>query len=258
MKKNHPSQQPVVSVIIPTYNCADTLEVSLQSVLNQDFKDKEIIIVDGGSSDGTLDLLKKYDDQIDKWVSEPDKGVYDALNKGIDLANGEWLYFLGSDDRLYDDTVFEKFFSTPTDSEFLYGDVMWGENGEVVAGEFTKERFYTQNICQQAIFYNKKLFQKIGKFNLKYRLVADWVFNMKAFGMKNVNPLYIDTVVAIYSLGGMSTNIWDEDFIKDRNKLFIKSFGILSYINYKGPLVFEKALKHSPRLRAIIDLLRKI
>lgn len=105
MKTSTPTKTPLISIIIPTYNCENTFTIALKSVLSQDLEEKEIIIVDGGSSDGTLDLLNKYDQQIDYWISEPDNGIYDALNKGIDLANGEWLYFLGSDDKLYDNHV---------------------------------------------------------------------------------------------------------------------------------------------------------
>ena len=154
-----------------------------------------------------------------------------------------------------DNSVLQRFFAQPVDSEFLYGDVYWGENGKTWAGEFHPERFYDQNICQQAIFYHRKLFQRLGKFDLSYRLVADWVFNMKAFGRKSTKPTYFDSVVAVYSLDGMSTNVWDEKFLKTRDKLFISSFGVGAYLRFKSPVLFEKALRHSPKLKAVVNFI---
>jgi len=224
---------PLISIITAVYNGSSTIEETIKSVSAQNYKNYEYIIIDGGSTDGTLDILKKHNGEIDYWVSEPDKGVYDAFNKGIDLARGEWLYFLGADDRLFDDSVLGKFFTKPIDSEFLYGNVFWGEDGEIVPGKFFPTKFYHQNICQQAIFYHKKLFERLGKFDLKYRLVADWVFNMKAFGLKSTRPVYFDTIIAVYSLDGMSTHVPDKDFSASRERLFREAFGIPFYLKFK-------------------------
>jgi len=245
--------RPLVSIITVVFNGAMTLEKTVRSVADQTFRNFEYIIIDGGSTDGTNDLLIEHTEEIDYWISEADNGIYDALNKGIDLARGDWLYFIGADDRLVDNSILERFFSRPVDSKMLYGNVYWGENGETVAGEFYPERVYTRNICQQAIFYHRKLFQRLGNFDLKYRLVADWVFNMQAFGLKTTRPQYMDCVVAVYSLGGASTNVWDKEFLKNREKLFIRSFGIGTYFRFKGASLFEKALRHSPKLKAIVD-----
>jgi glycosyltransferase involved in cell wall biosynthesis len=248
--------RPLISIITAVFNGAATLEQTIRSVAGQNFKNFEYIVVDGGSTDGTINLLNKYADNIDYWVSEPDKGIYDALNKGIDLARGDWLYFIGADDRLADDSVLQRFFLRPADSELMYGNVYWGEGGDAVAGEFFEEKFYFQNICQQAIFYNKKLFKRIGKFDLRYRLVADWVFNMKAFGLKTTKPIFIDTVIAVFSLDGMSTNVWDKDFLRDRDRLFRGSFGVYAYLRFKISVTFKK-IASSPKLIALTHIVRR-
>src|SRR5882757_1386619 len=103
----------LVSVITVVYNGASTLEDTIRSVAGQTFRDFEFLIVDGGSKDATIDIIKKYPDTVTRWISEPDKGVYDAMNKGIRLAEGEWLYFLGSDDTFQDSGVLEGFFGDP-------------------------------------------------------------------------------------------------------------------------------------------------
>ena len=99
---------PKISVITPTRNAALDLSETIESVACQSFTDREFIVVDGGSTDGTVALLQQHGYVIDRWISEPDDGVYDAINKGIDLSTGEWLYFLGAGDELADESVLER------------------------------------------------------------------------------------------------------------------------------------------------------
>ena len=96
---------PLISIITAVLNGDKTLERTIQSVIDQDYKNIEYIIIDGGSTDGTLDIIKKYDHAIDYWMSEPDEGIYDAFNKGIQISSGEWIYFLGADDYFVDQNV---------------------------------------------------------------------------------------------------------------------------------------------------------
>ena len=97
-----------ISIITVSYNAAKTIEQTISSVVNQTYQDIEYIIIDGGSTDGTMDIIRKYEDRIAYWISEPDKGIYDAMNKGIDVATGDYVYFLGADDRLVDANIIDK------------------------------------------------------------------------------------------------------------------------------------------------------
>ena len=105
--KNSTAEKPLISVVTVVYNGEKTLEQTILSVVNQTYNNVEYIIIDGGSKDNTLDIIKKYEDKIDYWQSEPDKGIYDAMNKGIKLATGEFIYILGCDDFLIDKDIFE-------------------------------------------------------------------------------------------------------------------------------------------------------
>jgi len=252
MKTTAPSKLPIISVIIPTYNCVDTLGAALISVVDQNLAEKEIIIVDGGSTDGTLDLLQKYDRQISKWISEPDEGIYDAVNKGIDLATGEWLYFLGSDDILYDNHVLSDIPFKSMRCNMIYGNVVLdkdgvvGPAGSIYDGQFDKYKLAKRNICHQAIFYKKELFQELGKYDNRYPMLADWVFNMKAFAEKKTYPTYINRIIAVYANQGLSDKKEDINFKHDRETLVKTYLGLRVYFYQKFSQ--SKAYRYGARL----------
>lgn len=222
-----------VSIITVVLNGIRSIEDTILSVKEQVFNDYEYFVIDGGSTDGTIETLRKYDDFITYWISEPDKGIYDAMNKGIDLARGEWIYFLGADDILIDSgalkRVFDGIHQEIDRSKLIYGNVLWGETGRVYDGIFSKDKIILQNICQQSIFYHNDIFREIGKFDLRYPLLADYVMNMKAFANVKINPSYIDTVIARYSLSGLSNTKGDEIFLADRDFLIQKILGLRYY-----------------------------
>lgn len=225
-----PELPPLVSVVTAVYNGGATLERAIKSVVSQTYPRIEFIIVDGGSTDCSIELLRKYENSIDYWISEPDKGIYDALNKGIALATGEWLYFLGADDALVDVDVFKSILSQQYDTKFIYGDVVYGNTGIIYGGEFTKLMLIKENICQQGIFYHIDLFKILGNFDLKYQLLADWVFNMRAFALSDAKPTHVNVVIAEYSLAGVSNRIIDFAFAKDRIGLIKIHMGFSYYL----------------------------
>jgi glycosyltransferase involved in cell wall biosynthesis len=218
------------SIIIPTKDSARDLANALNSILVQNFKDYEIIVMDGVSKDGTSKVIKQFAKRFDgrlRWISEPDKGVYDAMNKGIGLAKGEWIYFLGSDDVLYSKYVLERVNGaiSKNDLDVIYGNVRWGNTRRLYDGKFTPLKLMNQNICHQAIFYKRDIFKKFGKYNLKYRMWADHALNMQWFNDKDTKKKYIGLTIAKYGIGGFSSvNSQDDEFIKDRDKLIEKYF----------------------------------
>lgn len=209
--------RPLISIITVVYNGAATLESTILSVACQTWKEKEFIIVDGGSKDGTLALVDRYKNAVTDWVSEPDKGIYDAMNKGIRMARGEWLYFLGSDDRLYNDavlsTLFEGNFSS--DCHLLYGNVTSPSYKGPYDGPFTFEKLLSRNISHQATFYRKELFERLGGYNLQYKMHADWDFNLRCFTSDFVKTKFADVLVAEFGAQGISSN-HDIPFLRER------------------------------------------
>jgi glycosyltransferase involved in cell wall biosynthesis len=204
---------PLVSIIIPTYNCSSEIEGCIESILAQTWKNFEIIIQDGGSTDGTIELInslmQRPDNQI-RFSSEKDKGIYDAMNKAMDQAAGSWYHFLGSDDRFYDNNVLESIFSPAVnlDCDLLYGKVLFKQQRieyghETNFYQMLKEKF---NICHQAIFYSSKAVKTIGKYSLSHPVYADFEYNLRCFKNSQLRKKYIDRLIAVFNEEGTSKN----------------------------------------------------
>ena len=207
---------PKISIIVAVFNGVKTIEKTISSVLGQTYNNFELVIIDGGSTDGTIRILEQIHNPALSWRSEPDKGIYDALNKGIERATGEWLYFLGADDELYNKKVLKSLFGSQgfENADFFYGNVKIVAHKGLYDGEFDYKKLLIKNISHQAIFYNKNIFQKVGKYNLKYKSHADWDFNLRCFENKEIRLKYTDKIIASFAEGGASSN-YDIPFLKE-------------------------------------------
>lgn len=225
----------IFSIIIPSFNCEQFLEKTLRSLLIQDNKIFECIIVDGSSTDKTMQIVKQYYNKKSydiKYISEPDKGVYDAMNKGIDLAEGEYLYFIGAGDTLVDNILSKMVKYLNFKSEIVYGNVKMLSKNMLYGEEFTKEKISVKVMWHQSIFYNKDIFQMIGKYNLKYKISADSDFNIRCFGVDAIEKRYVDLEIANYLGGGLSDNTCDEKFLEDYKSNIINNLGEYYYRLY--------------------------
>lgn len=197
-----------LSVITPTRNAQETLERCLCSVSHQNFASWEHWILDAVSSDRTVEIAQQAAtrDARVRVISEPDEGIYDAMNKGIHLARGEWVYFLGADDELFDAEVLARMLTQQNaDCDVLYGNVLRVPRQDVYDGPFDLGKLLTRNICHQAIFYRRELFHRLGGFDLRFPVLADWEFNLRCMLDQAVRFRHVDEVVARFRLGGVST-----------------------------------------------------
>lgn len=232
------------SIIIPTYNSDKTLKKTLDSIIKQSFQDFEVLIADGDSKDSTVEIAKSYKDNRFKIFSEKDQGVYDAMNKGISKVTGDWLYFLGSDDELYDENILSKIYIELQEKKIkvLYGNVVmvgdtsWAKDKTIYDGEFDLAKIIKKNISHQAIFYHKTVFKKLGLYNINYNVNADWDFNLRVYA--NFEFRFIDTIIAKFSGGGISTVQKDKQFFKDKTIKIIEYFYFKLYRKEFKP--FEK------------------
>jgi len=203
---------PKVSVIVAVYNGAETLQRCIDSVANQTYSSIELIIMDGGSTDGTVDIIKENQDVIAYWELKPDRGISHAWNKGVDKATGEWIYFLGADDYLYDENVMENFVSKvdayDAGSLILYGSIMHcdGEKRIIIGQEWDNLSLRLRDgmcIPHQGAFHHKELFKLCGIFDEHYKIAGDYDLVMRSlvFDTPKFMP---DFVVANMSAGGLS------------------------------------------------------
>lgn len=236
-----------LSIIIPTYNSASVLPKALDSIVNQTFTDWEVLVIDGVSTDDTLKVAQSYNDSRIRIYSEPDKGIYDAMNKGIKKAHGEWLYFLGSDDWLLNENVLEIVLGYLINKyDVVYGDVEACQLDPLHLGEWDLKSI-DYNRCHQGIFYRKSVFHKLGLYNLKFPIWADYDLNLKWFFSKKMSNLYIPIVIAHYSDGGFSSGHEDEAFINKASLTKLK-LGRHHYGRRDKILLINDALEKSPNL----------
>jgi glycosyltransferase involved in cell wall biosynthesis len=194
-----------ISIITVTFDCIETIENTIKSTLNQTYKNVEYIIIDGGSSDGTVDVIKKYEDYIFLWMSEPDRGIYDAMNKGIVNATGDYILFLNSGDLFYSVEVLANIFSHHRNSDVIYGDTLVIDNvsdKKVIRAADLKSDWKSIPYCHQSVFVKTKVLKK-KLFNISYNVASDY---NQYFQLKNSNCsfLKIDEIISIYDLNGFS------------------------------------------------------
>lgn len=195
----------IISVITVCYNSVQTIEATILSVINQTYKNIEYIIIDGGSTDGTVEIINKYKDQIAYWISEPDEGIYDAMNKAVDASNGDWLFFINSGDTFYESSVLETVLKYMKRKNVIYyGNVLMLPDNIIYDGKFSKTKLCRRNICHQSIFYPKSVFRKY-HYNVKYRIYADHFLNLECMADSDFSFKYFDEIISNYTLDGVSS-----------------------------------------------------
>ena len=223
----------LISVIVPNYNSGQSLIDLMESLKKQSFQDFEIIVVDGLSNDDSIKIVKGYQSFFKerlRVISEKDKGIYDAMNKGIAISNGSWLFFIGSNDRIYSNsTLLDIYkFLQETLSDVVYGNVLvmgdtgWARDGDIYDGEFSLRKIFKKNICHQGILYRKGMFQSHGTYNIEYPVCADYDLNLRFFAQTKFE--FIPIVVAVFSGGGSSSSIIDKVFFKDKYRNIVRYF----------------------------------
>ena len=198
-----------ISVVTVCYNSEKTIRRTIESVLNQKYYETDYVIVDGGSSDGTVNIIKEYEGKIAYWCSEKDNGIYDAMNKGIMNSKGDIIAFMNSDDW-YNDNIFKKVanYFESTNVEMMYGDynIVWSDDliERVCLDKLNMEDIYYKNLfCHQALFMKRELFNRIGMYNLNYKLAADYDWILRAY-LSKVKFGYFPEVICYFKFGGAS------------------------------------------------------
>lgn len=203
MKNN--KHKDLVTIVTVTYNAENLLEETLLSVINQSYKNIEYIIIDGASTDKTIDIIKKYEDKINYWVSEPDDGIYFAMNKAIEKATGEWINFMNAGDTFFDlNTIQDIMNLKSADAELLYGNLQFkGSKTQYRAQDKSKWYEYLP-FNHQTLFTTTSLMKEF-PFNTCYRIAADQDFMIRMFHAEK-NFFYIDRIIVLFSPGGYTSD----------------------------------------------------
>jgi len=203
-----------ITIITICYNSAATIEKTILSVAGQSFKNIEYIIIDGNSNDGTVDVINKYEDNVTKWISEPDEGLYDAMNKGLSMATGDLIGVLNSDDTFYSTTVIEEIvnFHQQNDIEASVGDIIQhNEDGKIV--RLYSSKYWNPEKLKigfmpphPSIFLKSSLFSKYGNYDLGFIIGADYELITRFFLKNNIRWKYSGITTTAMLVGGLSSS----------------------------------------------------
>lgn len=240
-------KKTLISIITVVYNDSQNIENTIKSVIKLKKKNNvEYIVIDGDSKDDTVFIVKKYIEYIDVLVSENDQGIYDAMNKGVKVATGDWLLFMNSGDSFYNggaEVINELFLKNPDvkDYDVIYGNTLVKNSGNVISvpvQEINRKFFFHNTICHQSVFFSKKVFSNLGNYNLKYKIISD---RDLLFRVANSNGKFyhIDHIISV----------WDEDgFSKDNISLFLEEEILFKkqnfFISERYSLMFKKRLQN--------------
>lgn len=234
------------SIITVNFNNKEGLRKTIESVIHQSFCDFEYIVIDGGSTDGSMDIIKEYESHINYWVSEPDKGIYNAMNKGILKAQGDYINFMNSGDCLYDNNVLNNTLPYLT-ADIVYGRLFYFNHKErsvYLKGSPDMFHFYDNTLNHQSSFISRKLFSDT-LYDEKYRIVSDWKFFIESLIFKNCSFVSMPVKVGLFEGDGISDTDRELD-AKERKDVLEKMFPprvIEAFERFKG--------KESPMLDLI-------
>jgi glycosyltransferase involved in cell wall biosynthesis len=203
--KRYQENMPLITVVTVVRNGEKTLEQTILSVVNQTYTNIEYIVIDGASTDGTLDIIRKYENWIDYWMSEPDEGIYDAMNKGIDLATGDYIALLNSDDWFENDacqTVINEIRKKKYMFYYAIARVVDADRRVLYYLGSTMENISNQSPAHQTCFISKEIYRE-EKYSIKYKSASDYDFLVRMV-LKHIESKSIEAILVSYRSGGMS------------------------------------------------------
>lgn len=218
-----------ISIITINYNNASGLEKTIKSVVEQQGSDYEYIIIDGGSDDGSKEIIEKYKEKIIRWVSEKDGGIYDAMNKGIAMASGDYCLFLNSGDWLLNSEILLSVSKLNPSADILYGELLFdfGDNVTKIGKQPAKldiHYLFSENIWHPATFIKTKLFQKFGTYNTTYKIAGDYDFFFNTIAIQKVSTRYVEFPISGYNTTGISSNASNAKLIQQERSNIHKKY----------------------------------
>ena len=215
-----------LSIITVNLDDKSGLSRTVESVKNQNFQDFEFIIIDGGSKDGSLEVIKENETLIDYWVSEKDSGIYNAMNKGINKASGKYILFLNSGDYLLSKDALSIDFKTIT-QDIVYGHLTHNNNNVLNTSAYKDNIdlgfFFVSTLPHGSTFIKRELFLNYGLYKTDYIIVSDWIFFLERIVIDSCSTLNLNKAVSVFTLGGISTRPENKDLVKQERVRFLNT-----------------------------------
>ncbi len=266
------SEKPLLSVITVNLNNIEGLKKTMQSVFQQTRQEFEFIIIDGGSTDGSKELIEQNSEKVDYWVSEPDKGIYNAMNKGVLKSKGGFLLFLNSGDWLYEETTLEKACSAfSTKSSIYYGNVVriYQNDKETIKtypSQLSFSFFMDSALAHQAVFIERNLFFDLSLYDESYEVLGDWEFLIKAICKYNVKTRYLNLIIANYPMDGISSSFEGRQIMKNERErcykkhfpYFVKDYESFNHLKNNSKVQLVLKLESNPKLGKINYILMSL
>lgn len=251
-----------LSIITINYNHADGLLQTIESVINQSYQDFEWIIIDGGSKDGSRELVEQYQEHLSYWCSEPDKGVYNAMNKGIAQAHGDYLLFLNSGDYLCDKAVLQEVVNKGFDADILVGYIYREKKGKMLLDKghnidtLSATDLLMNSLPHQATFIRRELFDKYGLYDESYRIVSDWKFFMLTIVFGNVSIKSLEMPITVYECDGISDKNPEKN-VEERQRVIAEFFPPRIWADYNSLQSLSDVVRY-PFFRKLYGILYRL
>lgn len=253
-----------LSIITINYNNAQGLEKTIKSIVNQNYRDFEYIVIDGNSSDNSRTVIERYANKIDYWVSEPDSGIYNAMNKGIRRANGEYLLFINSGDCLKDNASMQEIMNQLTGEDIIYFDLdVYYSAGSIVNKSYpdnlTFEYFLTKTLPHPASFIKKRLFEKYGLYDENFKICSDWAFFIDVIGDKKSSYKHVKNSFSVFFFDGISSAPQSVELMrKEKVEFLIRKYRLFRGLYRKRELQKIQNTKNYFWLKGKIDRLLRL
>ena len=257
------------SIITVNYNNREGLRKTIESVIHQTFRDFEFIVIDGGSTDGSAEVLKEYNAQIDYWVSEPDKGIYNAMNKGIKKATGEYLNFMNSGDCFYDNDILRTVTSYGFDTDIITGrDYHYSKekqqgHASVQPTRMSMVTFFNSTLDHQSSFIKRELFKE-SLYREDFRLVSDWIFFLEKNVIEGKKVQFISDIICFRETPGITAQQYEKN-LQEKDVYLHQILPRGVYKDYLSLSTLDKELQYAllnmldnPSKRAILKVFLKI
>lgn len=225
-----------VSVITINLNNLTGLQRTLESVTNQDYPDLEYLVIDGDSNDGSKDFVTQNSNKISFWLSEKDKGVYEAMNKGIQNSTGDYLLFLNSGDWFSDSSSVSKLIANSAEEDLVYGNILIQETEKSWIKKYPQilnfRYFYFESLPHPACLISRRMFDRLGFYDTSLKIASDWKFFLLAVVKHNCSYRYVDEVISTFSYDGLSSKSENKSQLESERKSTLKKYYNFYFIGY--------------------------